>query len=79
MSLLNQDREDEMSFRDGSTAIDGSSNKAQIVDRGVSSLLIMELIPGSHEMSNSSVMRVSLLRTLEEHVSQACDFPTISG
>jgi len=37
---------------DGSAVKEGSSIKALIVDRGTSSLLKTELIPGSHRMSN---------------------------
>ena len=63
--------------RDGSAVKDGSSIKALIADNA--SLLKTELILGSHGMSNSSVMRASLLRTLGELVRQACDFLTILG
>jgi len=38
-------------LRDGSVVRDGSSNKAPIADRGTSSLLKTELIPGSHGLS----------------------------
>jgi len=65
-------------LRGGSVVKDGSSIKTQIVDRGASFLLKTELIPGSHRMSNSSVMRVNLIRTLGELVRQECDFLTIS-
>ena len=78
-SLVNQGGGGRMSFRDGSAAVDGSSNKAHIVDRSALSLLKTELIPGFHGMFNSSVMRASLLRTLRELVRQACDFLTTSG
>jgi len=72
VSLLNQGVVSGTSFRDGPAAIDGSSSKVQIVDRKT------ELILESHEMSNSSIMRASLLRTLEP-VRQARGFLTISG
>ena len=44
-------------FHDGSTVKDNNSINAQIVDKGVLSLLKTELIPRSYEMSNSSVMK----------------------
>ena len=66
-------------LHDGSTIKDGSSIKVQIVDRDTSSPLKTELMSGSHGMSNSSIMKASLLRDLGEHVRRACDFLTISG
>ena len=69
----------EAGFCDRSVVKDGSLIKTQIVDRSTWSLLKTELIPGSYGVSNSSVTRASLLRTLGEHVRQVCDFLTISG
>ena len=40
-------------LHDGSVVKDSSTIKAQRVERGVSSWLKMELIPGSHGLSNS--------------------------
>ena len=48
-------------LRDGSAVKDGSSIKAQLVDRSAPFLLKIELIPGSHAISNSSIMRASLI------------------
>ena len=41
----------EASLSEGSAVKDGTSIKAPIIDRGASSLLKTELIPGSHGMS----------------------------
>ena len=66
-------------IRDGLAVKNSSSIKEQIVDRDTSFLVKTELMPGFHGMTNSSVIRANLLRTLGEHVRQACDFLTISG
>jgi len=69
----------EIDLRDRSAVKDSSSIKTNIVDKGTLSPLKTKLIPRSHGMSNSSVMRASLLRTLEELVCQVCDFLTFLG
>ena len=55
-------------LRDEPTASDDSSTKAHTTTRGESSLLKTDLIIGSHEMSNSSVVTTTPFRTLEEPV-----------
>ena len=45
-----------------------SSSKAHTASRGESSLPKVELMSGSHETSNSSVMKATFFRNLEEHV-----------
>jgi len=52
---------------DGSTAINGRSEKAHAVER-VKSTLLNELTPGSYGKSNSLVIEVILLRTLDRHI-----------
>jgi len=54
-------------LRDGSAAVDGKSEKAH-TERVEFAPLKIELIPGSHGISNSSVIKVILLRTLIGHV-----------
>jgi len=61
-------------LHDESAVKDDSSIKARIVDRGTSSLLKTKLIPGSYEMSNSSVMRASLYRTLGNKCAKHATF-----
>ena len=66
-------------LRDEPTASDDSSTKAHTITRGESSLLKIDLIIGSHEMSNSSVMTTTPFRTLEEPVHRVGYSLTTSG
>jgi len=51
-------------FCDGSVAVDNRSEEAHAADRVESPLPKIELIPGFHGKSNSSAIKVILLKTL---------------
>ena len=64
-------------LRDGSTTVDNRLRKAHAANRVESAPLKTELIPGSHEKSNSSLIEVIILRTLIEQVRQMCNCLTV--
>ena len=55
-----------------------ASGKTHVVEIVESATLKIELIPGFHENSNSSVMEVILLRTLKRHIRWASNWLTFS-
>jgi len=64
-------------FRDRLVAVDGSSGKAHATDRVECTPLNTELMPKSHEKSNSSVIEVILLKTLIGFVRRVCNCLTV--
>jgi len=72
-SSLNQGSGGGTGLRDRSTTVDGRSEKAHVSERVEFVPLKIELIPRSHGISNSSVMEVFILRTLEGHICRACN------
>jgi len=61
----------------GSAAINGRSENAHAAERVESIPLKIELILGSYEKSNSSIIEIILLRTRIELVHQACNCLTV--
>jgi len=66
-------------LRDEPAANDDNLNKAHAPIKGESFLLKVDLIPGSHGMFNSSVIKANPFRNLEESVCRTWISFTISG
>jgi len=79
-SSMNPGGGDETGLYDGSVVIDGRSRKTHASERVKSSppkIVLIPGLPGSHEISNSCVIKAILLKTLKEQVHQACNFLTV--